>query len=198
MTAVEAYPLYWPSGWPRSASRRAANFDTPAVTARDELLAEVRRMGGTNPVLSTNVPTRQDGVMYSRFSQPDDPGVAIYFTLKGEPRVFACDRWLRVQDNLQAVRLTVAALRGIERWGSTEMLNRVFQGFAALPEPKGPDDVPWWEVLGVTRDWGLEAVEKVYRALAKEHHPDRPGGDPSRMAALNRAIAEARREKGDS
>lgn len=194
MKHVEAYPLHWPEGWPRTSpdKRRSGLFDTDATTARDGLLNEVKLLGGTEPVLSTNVPTRQDNVMYARFSQPSDPGVAVYFTLKKQPRVFACDRWSKVQDNLQAVRKTIEALRGIERWGSSEMLNRIFQGFAALPEAS--DHEPWWVVLGVTKSWGLDAIEKVYRALAKEHHPD-VGGDPEQMAKLSRAIGEARAEK---
>ncbi len=70
------------------------------------------------------------------------------------------------------------------------MLNRVFQGFTALPEAS--DEQPWWVVLG------LDAIEKVYKALAREHHPDVPGGDEETMVRLNGAIAEARAEKGQN
>ena len=193
MTHVEAYPLQWPTGWPRTSSRRSAAFDTRFIDARDGLLNEIRLMGGRQPIISSNVPLRLDGLPRANFTRHPDPGVAVYFALKGEPRVFACDRWTHVEDNLQAVRKTIEALRGIERWGSSEMLNRVFQGFAALPD--GPTEEPWWVVLGVTKSWGLDAIEKVYRALALERHPDRGGSDEA-MARLNWAIAEARKEKG--
>lgn len=193
MKHVEAWPLAWPSGWPRATSRSAAAFDTRFIDARDGLLNEVRLMGGQQPIISSNVPLRLDGLPRANFTRDPDPGVAVYFALKGEPRVFACDRWSKVEDNLQAVRKTIEALRGIERWGSSEMLNRMFQGFAALHET--PNEEPWWAVLGVTKSWGLDATEKVYRALAKEHHPDL-GGDPKVMARLNWAITEARKEKG--
>lgn len=150
-------------------------------------------MGGRQTVISSNVPLRLDKLPRANFTRDPDPGVAVYFVLRGEPRVFACDRWLRVEDNLQAIRKTIEALRGVERWGSSEMLNRVFTGFAALPG--APDVQPWWVVLGVTKSWGLDAIEKVYRALAKEHHPDR-GGDAEMMTRINEAIAQARAEKG--
>lgn len=75
--------------------------------------------------------------------------MAVYFTHEKEPKCFACDCFDRVEDNLQAIRKTIEALRGIERWGSSEMLNRVFKGFAALPER--PEHEPWWVALGVTK-----------------------------------------------
>lgn len=202
MNHVEAFPLAWPSGWQQTphAKRRTAPFRTTLGAARGGVLEEIRLMGGTQPVISTNIPTyRRRGVdvPYADQSQAKDaPGVAVYFALKNQPQVFACDRWLRVADNLQAVRLTIGALRGLERWGSSEMMSRVFQGFAALPGSARANDRLWWHVLEVDANWTLERIEGRYRDLAKTHHPDRPGGDPERMAALNRAIAEARAEKG--
>ena len=193
---IEAYPLAWPTGWDRTPAhkRQRARFSTSLKNARDGLLEEVRLTGGTQPVISTNIPTRRDGLPYASSKNPSDPGVAVYFTLRREPQVLCCDRWETVADNLQALRLTLAALRGLERWGSSEMMSRVFQGFAALPEASA--EQPWWVVLGVTKSWGLDAIEKVYRALAMEWHPDR-GGDSEMMVRLNRAIAEARKEKGE-
>jgi hypothetical protein len=46
---------------------------------------------------------------------------------------FACDRWDSVADNVQAIRKTIEALRGIERWGTGDMVQRAFAGFVALP-----------------------------------------------------------------
>jgi hypothetical protein len=55
---------------------------------------------------------------------------------------------------------------------------------------------PWWSVLGVgSENPAREFVEARYAALAREHHPDR-GGDPVRMATINAAMEEFRRERG--
>src|SRR5262245_54177038 len=70
-------------------------------------------------------------------------GSAVYFTHKGRQMCFACDRWDKMEDNLHAVSKTIEALRGIERWGTGEMVQQAFTGFVALP-----GNSPW-EVLGL-------------------------------------------------
>lgn len=50
-----------------------------------------------------------------------------------------------------------------------------------------------YATLGLEPGAELTAVEKAYRRLIKEHHPDRAGGDPARAAELNRAYRELRR-----
>lgn len=196
MEHVEAHPLAWPEGWERTpiGRRKNSTFQTSLAVARDQLLEEIRRLGGRNPIISTNVAVyRKAGqyVPYAGQREPDDPGVAVYWTTReGEQRVIACDRWKAVRENIRAIGLTVGALRGLDRWGSSTMLDRVFQGFAALP----PAERPWWEILGVDHNWDLRDIEQVYRNTVRIEHPDR-GGNPERMADLNRAIAEARREK---
>ena len=45
----------------------------------------------------------------------------------------------------------------------------------------------YYEVLGVPEDAGQEHIKKAYRALAKKHHPDAPGGDDATFRALNAA-----------
>jgi hypothetical protein len=130
---VEAHPLAWPSGKPRTHNPQRSRFDVSLATARDALLHEIRLLGGTLPVLSTNIPLRNDGLPYANHRQPDDKGVAVYFTLKGQQMCFCCDRWDVVADNVQAVRKTIEALRGIERWGTGDMVQQAFTGFVALP-----------------------------------------------------------------
>lgn len=198
--SAEAYPLYWPEGWPRAKRRQQAKYQTLFGRARDHLLHELRLMGATSVVLSSNVPLRRDGLPYADFARAriDDPGVAVYFvrgSLKGgQQQVIACDKWDNVTDNMRAVGLTIEALRGIARAGATELLDRAFTGFKALP-PAGGTTVgetgaPWWQVLGVSESAPVEAVKAAYRALAAKHHPD-AGGDHGAMAAINRAYEQA-------
>ena len=87
---VEAFPLQWPTGHPRTSHPQRSRFDVSFGTARDCLLHEIRLLGGTLPVLSTSIPLRLDGLPYANHRQPDDKGVAVYFTLKGQPMCFAC------------------------------------------------------------------------------------------------------------
>jgi hypothetical protein len=46
--------------------------------------------------------------------------------------VLACDQFKEVRLNLNAIRLTLAAIRQIERCGASSMLERAFKGFAAI------------------------------------------------------------------
>lgn len=44
-----------------------------------------------------------------------------------------------------------------------------------------------YEVLGVPRGADAAAVRRAYLEQARRHHPDRAGGDPDRMRAINEA-----------
>jgi len=187
-----SYPLKWPAGQPRNQAPEKGRFDTPLLRAAQGLEDELRLMGAQWPTITCNLQIRQDGLPYARQGCVEDTGVAVYFEWRGRELVFACDRWTRVENNVQAVRLTVQALRGIERWGSSDMMAQAFAGFKALPEPA--QDEPWWETLGLSPEATLEEINQAYRRLAKENHPD-AGGLLERMYRINRAVIEAREER---
>lgn len=193
---TQAYPLAWPDGWPRTAPNKQAEsrFNTSLGKARDFLINEVKLLGGKSLVVSTNVPLRNDGKLYASFS-PDrasDQGAAVYFQLKGKPIVIACDRWWRVHENIQAIAKTVEALRGIERWGASEMMHKAFDGFLALPPPNdGHLAAPWRQVLGLPQNTTLADAETAYRMKCKTAHPD-VGGDAAAFNTLTDAIRAAR------
>lgn len=46
-----------------------------------------------------------------------------------------------------------------------------------------------YDVLGVARSAPAAEVRRAYLALARRHHPDRPGGDARTMRAVNEAWA---------
>lgn len=187
---TEAFPLQWPDHQPRSKRRQRSQFNTSFAKARDSLMAELRRMGARLPVLSTNVELRRDGLPYAGMKEPTDPGAAIYFEWKGRPMAFACDRWDRVKDNVQAIRKTIEALRGLDRWGTGDMVDAAFRGFEALPPPD------WRGELGLTPESTLEDAESSYRSRARSAHPDM-GGSVEGMAKLNIAIERAREEMSE-
>ena len=190
---AEAYPLHWPDGWPRTLYPEGSSFKTRFSTARDNLVRELRLMGAQYVVVSTNVPLRGDGLPYANFKTPDDLGVAVYFQYETKSMTFACDRWNTVADNIQAIRKTIEALRGIERWGASDMMERAFSGFQALTSP---ESMEWWEVLSVSRSSSLGEIKKNYKDMVRIYHPDNGSApDVEMMKRINRAISDAEREK---
>lgn len=126
-------PLYWPQGWSRIPphKRKSALFSDHGIDAgRRAIEAEVKRFGGKDLIISTNLELRLDGLPRSGQRQPEDPGVAIYFHRNRQDVAIACDQYRTVHDNLWALSLTLDALRRIERYGSPTLIN------AALPTSK--------------------------------------------------------------
>lgn len=180
--SVEAYPLAWPQGWKRTSSREKSRFKTGFGAARSKLFAELDRMSARQIILSTNIPLRNDGMPRANM-KPDgnDPGVAVYFQRNGKPMVFACDKFRDPADNIYAISKTIDAMRGIERWGASDMMERAFSGFKAL---EAPTEREWWHVLQCSRDANKTLVEHAFRELMKVKHPD-AGGSHEAMAELN-------------
>jgi len=194
---TEAYPLQWPEGKPRSKYHKSAAFSPKSFgMARDFLLLELSRLKAKNVVISSNIPLRQDGLPYAKFAIPADKGVAVYFEYEGQQMAFSCDQWDKIEHNIYAIGKTIEAIRGIERWGSGDMMRAAFQGFTALPAPMTtPVYRQWWEVLEIDRGEHPDTVKARYRTLARRYHPDN-GGDADKMAQINEAYAMARMEKG--
>lgn len=187
MTQPTAYPLAWPPGWPRTEGYRREKWPAAGVTLAGSLKEcqdELRRLGATNIVLSSDCTLGM--------TTPKDPGVVAYCLYDGMQAAIPCDRWNTVAGNLRAIAKTIEAMRGMERWGAKHMIKAMFQGFTALPEATAGQR-PWHVVLGVSPKVALATAEDFYRALAKKAHPDAPGGSHEKMAALNAAIAEARK-----
>jgi hypothetical protein len=160
--------------------------------SRDQLVRELQLLPAQNVVISTNIALRQDGLPYSVQKRIDDPGVAVYFTFKKKPMVMACDRYETVAGNLRSLGLAVDAMRQLDRHGGGTMMERAFQGFAAIAPPAWKK--PWREVFGVKPDWRGD-LTALYREKAKLRHPD-SGGSDVLMAELNVAYEEAKRERG--
>lgn len=178
---TEAYPLQWPAGKPRTSRPERARFDVSQDRAQTGILQQIRMLGGKLPVISTNIPLRRDGLPYANRKVGDDKGVAVYFTLRSQQMCFACDRWDDIKDNMQAIHKTIEALRGIERWGSGDMVQQAFTGFLALPSQESP-----YDVLGVKPTASQEEIEAAYRQKARFAHPD-AGGSTEAMQRLNDA-----------
>ncbi len=187
--SIESYPLCWPDGYPRAKYPVRSRFGAGTLAQVRALLDhEIRLLGGSEIIISTNMPTRQDGGVYSNAKEPADSGVAVYFKRRGESVVLCCDRWRTVRENTRAIALSVAAMRGLDRWGVSEILSRIFKGFAALPAPATAEE--WWRVLNVEPAATREEIKVRYRELIAEAHPDR-GGSTELAAQINTAYEKA-------
>lgn len=202
---VRNYPLQWPLGWTRTKHPRSSPFQVSESTAIYDLFYELRRLGGRHIVLSSNARVRKDGMPYADEvgKAHADPGVAVYFELNGKSQVIACDTYERMRGNIRGVGLTIQAMRSIERYGSTSLMERAFQGFEALPPER-----PWWDVLGIALDqvhtWShanrgeaWRDISSAYKSKAREAHPD-IGGSLQEMQTVNTAYEKARQEWGPS
>lgn len=202
----QPYPLQWPSRLPRTkpADRRWSHFGkhgdrgslSPHLTGM-EVIGELKRLGATSWVITSSLPSRgAEGLPYADPPKGDDPGIAVWFEFRRVERVLACDRWRTPAENLRAIAKSVEAMRGLDRWGVSDVLEGVFAGFAAAL-PAGPQAKrEWREVLGGLWPDGMEAEDTLalakgrHRRLIAEAHPD-AGGDAGRAAELNAALDEA-------
>lgn len=162
--SAQAYPLQWPSGWPRTAPRESGKFRTTLPAALAALKKEVGMLGGKGLVLSSNVTLGAD--------RPGDPGVCAYFELRAQPIAIPCDRWQTVENNVKAIALTIEAMRGMERWGAKHMITAMFKGFKALP-PRSTESC--WDILGIVSGSIVDeaAVVAAWRMKAKNRAPRR-------------------------
>lgn len=171
-----AFPLCWPEGWPKTEITRkeSAKFKQTLAGALSNLKIECARLGGKNLILSSNYTLGNE--------RPMESGVVAYFLLDTSNIAIPCDRWKLVEHNVQAIALTIEAMRGMERWGAKHMIKAMFTGFKQLPAP----GINWYQVLGVPINASRDQVREAYMLLVKKHHPDR-NGDPD----LFRRVQEA-------
>lgn len=184
----QRYPLTWPEGWPKTPPYRRVNsqFKVSPGVAMEELMDELRRLGARDIIISSNLMLRNDGLPYARQPKADDEAIAVYFIRRGKDMVLACDKYRRREENMRAISKTIEALRGIERWGSSDMMERAFTGFAALPPPTGG-----WRLVLDPSD-----PEGSYRRLRSQHHPDRIGGDSDAFKRVQSAWEDYQKEAG--
>lgn len=199
MTPKTAYPLSWPVNWPRSKNPTFSRFRQPGYQRTTHSMAEctnaigreIKLLGASGLIISTNVRLRQDGLPYSQQPQPKDTGAAVYFKINGKDTVLACDRWNRVECNLWAIAKHIEAIRGQDRLG-VGSIEQAFRGYQALPERTAAK--AWWDVLEVPSTADKEVIKDAYRRLAKQYHPDTGcGGSDVLMAELNSAYEQAMR-----
>lgn len=190
----EAYPLYWPDGYKRHTGYRyPSRFKQTMDQSQRFLRAEIDRLGAFDLIVSTNLPVRNDGGLYANYMSRkiDDPGVAIYFHYKGKDVAMCCDQYPTVWENIYALGKGIEALRGMDRWGVSEFMDRAFTGFTALPSSTPIVQRDIWDVLGLPVKPATAAeVVAAYKAQAKIVHPD-AGGSTEAFQELSDAYSKA-------
>lgn len=176
--------------YPRSPEVSRSRFDQTFASARSHVESELENLGATNVIISTNCETSSSGSLKATTRQPEDTGVAVYFTMDGQEKVLCCDAWDRVHDNLRAIGLTLEYLRAVGRWQVSQVLDNVFRGFVPeLPETATGGDVrPLHEILGIAANAPQHLVKKAIRAKRLEVHPDRNNNDRTKWDELESAI----------
>jgi hypothetical protein len=195
---IDAYPLQWPISRKRTDRfyRKADPFKMPSGKIRSDLAYELRRMGADDFVISSNLMVRMDGLPYANQKAPDDPGIALYFKRKGVDICISCDQYNSIDANLRAIGKTVEAIRGIERWGTEEMMDAAFSGFKALPSGSAGQalnnqtELTCWAILGIAENSSKEQIKEAYRRLAHINHPDK-GGSALAFSVITKAYNEA-------
>lgn len=187
------YPLEWPIGWARARAHRRARFGTGGQgaqlgAARDFLEHELVLLEADDLKLSTNMQLAAGGRGWREQKTPSDAGAAVYFRIANQARALACDKWLRVSDNIHALALHIEAIRGQLRWG-VGSVDQAFGGYKALPAMGAPK--LWYEVLAVPHTATRMEIEHKRLELLGRLHPDRPGGDAELAADVNAAYREA-------
>jgi hypothetical protein len=190
---IEAYPLHWPAGYPRTHFRKDSRFKQTLGETRDFLKREVKNIGGSDLIISTNIPLKQNGDLradYGRYKL-QDPGVAVYFKRNSKDVVLCCDTYNAVWENIYAIGRTIEALRQINRDGVSDFLNRTFTGFTALPESTSVERDTWL-VLGLEGEpENINVVKIAYRYKARQLHPDSINGNKEAFQELNDAYQKA-------
>lgn len=181
------FPLEWPRGWARTEKRIPSRFKAPTSKALPLLANEIKLLGGSSVVITSNLPLKADGT-FRLDRDPVDPGAAVYFRRDEKDVVFACDQFDEVRENLYAIAKTIEAMRAIERYGASELANRAFSGFLGLPAVAGEGE-DCWQVLGLAPMSAESVVRLVYRDLAMKLH--KANGDSTEFARLNIARDEA-------
>ncbi len=177
---TQAYPLHWPANWPRNERPKSSQFKTSLNGAIKNVRDSLKRFASDSGkkvdgmMLSSNVSLME--------TKPKDGGVALYFTWDGISTCIAVDRYIKPEENLQAIHHVVEAERTKLRHGGLNLVRAAFRGYAALPPPGSTSGRKWWQVLGINESATVSQINDARIKLAKELNNQGP-----RMAEVNAA-----------
>jgi hypothetical protein len=200
-------PLSWPVGRKRTKpqDRKRSQFASTRYRGLQDIAAELIRLGVSDARITLDLPLRgRDDLPLDNAREPEDPGVAVYYTRQRKDHVLACDQFRVVHENLAAIIKTIEAQRGITRWGC-QSIDEAIAGSRLALSGEASDSRPWREVLEVQGAWTDHAPPAVlltfaraqYKAKIAIAHPDK-GGDATEATVLNGAMDDAERELAET
>jgi|GEM_PF-643127 len=183
----------WPPWADRTSPRRRERTSKFSVTlhqAISDIETELEdRLGVDDWRVSTSAPHRKsDGLPYSD-SNPDDPAVAVRWSMDGDQYCVACDEYTKPRDNMRAIGLYIREKRKMSnrpvKTGQDEFATARLPGgdsdddviVAGTPEPE-LDEERAADLLGVAAGAPDRVVETAFQEAVKDGHPDH-GGDAS-------------------
>jgi len=187
-------PLEWPPGWKRTpgAQRQRARPTARANVMRHAVIDDLGRMGASTAWFSFSQQPAEWAVERGR----GDPGVAVYWELRGRTYVLAVDRYSTATGNLHAIYQLIGALAAGGQ-ANHEAFHRLLSGLRTVTPDSDVvvEDIPWWRMLGFEQIPPKQAAEKAHRKLVLQIHPDR-GGSNELLRLLNDAWSRARAHYG--
>lgn len=136
---------------------------------------------------------RGDGMPCAKQGNPADPGIAIYFSLDGEPLILAIDTFTTIEQNIAGAAFALDKLRALDRHGISmlqgDLIVRLQLPAAGQTKIAAGAATPeqWWQVLQVLPSAPLTVAEASYRKLSKQSM-----GNQGQQLRLNLAIECAR------
>lgn len=143
----EAYPLSWPSDWPRTRpqdQRPLGSWKRTANQYRDALATELTRMESPSAIISSNVPLNLRGAMTAGV-EPRDVGVAVYFSRKIKEE-FSWQDTLSIRDPIAATEADV---------------QESFRRLAQVYHPDRGGDLAMFQKVTVARDNALRWIRRA-------------------------------------
>lgn len=187
---IFTHPLNWPPGWDQTAYQIDGGFKVDLAQAERELADELERLGADSAYISTDNETSINNRPKAS-SGTYRPAAVLHFVRQNKEFQIPCDRFDSLRGNVRAIGYTLANIRQMERYGTSQMLDTALSGFAALPAsatggtPIIPER-PWYDVFQVAYDAAPGLVEAAYKYALKQAHPD-TGGSVEQFEEVQRA-----------
>lgn len=191
MSIVTRPIVTWPGKMTPRNERLGKRYNVNGGKVRDELLRELDAIGARDAFIQAAYAQDQiriDGLPRSG-ALPAHPGIILTYSTKAGTFQLPCDTFADAEQNLRAICLTLQRLRLIEETG-VKTHGRQYEGFRQLPPPANGARAAGQhaamsveeavrtifqlaglgcEVVGIPTP---EAMQSVYRAAAKNTHPD--------------------------
>lgn len=169
---------YTPVAIKDSYNRRAEQYT-------NSLLTKLKKMG----VSEDDVEIAQERVAFRKAP------AYVSFYVDGRHLYFSYDRCSKFAENLYMVGKVLE--RELEALDRDEITVDEFIAKFAEETDVAAARKQAREILGIGEDTNdLDAINKAYKELAKEHHPDKEGGDAEKFKRINNAHKLLKRELG--